>query len=416
MKNILIVGAGYFQVPIIKAAKDLGNYVIVTDMDENAPGMSLADEYHIISTQDTEGMLKLALDINKEKKLSAVLTMGTDVTHTVSLITDKLGLPGIKYQDALCTSVNKKNMRERFLDNNLSQPQFYDVKNLNQALNVTKYIGYPVVVKPVDSMGARGVVLANKESDMAYAFSEAINASIKEKTVLVEEYIQGKELSIDCLVYKGDVHFLCIGDRIIKYPPYFIEIGHQVPSVLDNDMIIEAKALMIKAIKALNITDGAAKGDIKVNYAGAFIGEIAGRLSGGFMSSHTLPLSNGIDAAKAAVKIALGEKPDLTPKFNKASVERAIIPKPGKIVSIHGIDEAKKIPGIKEIHLNLKEGDIVKKLKSNIGKAGNVISSHENLNEAIKIAEKALSIIKIKTEPIKKKGFKSKNNDWIAGI
>jgi len=416
MKNVLIIGAGYFQIPIIKAAKSLGHHVIATDMSPDAPGFTFADEQYHISTKDSENMLILAKKINQKNQLHAVLTMGTDVTHTVSKITDSLSLPGISFKDAMATSVNKKNMRERFLANNLSQPQFYDVTDLDQAKNVARFIGYPVVVKPIDSMGARGVMLVNKESEMAFAFREAINASFKEKIVLVEEYISGHELSIDCLVYKDEISFLCIGDRIIKHPPYFIETGHQIPSTIDKNMIRSAKALMIKAIRALNIKNGTAKGDIKVNLSGAYIGEVAGRLSGGFMSSHTLPLSNGIDAAKAAVKIALGEKPDIAPLFNKASVERAIIPKPGKIISISGVEEAKALPGIAEIHLNFKEGDILTSLKSNIGKAGNIISFDKDLKKAIQIAEKALSIINIKTEPIKKETFKSQNNDWISSI
>jgi len=415
-KNIIIIGAGLFQIPAIRAAKEMGHYVITFDKNPSAPGSSLADEHYIVSTHDSENILKHAIKINETRKIHAALTIGTDATDSVSMITEKLGLPGISYKDACSTSVNKKNMRERLLEYNIPQPQFYDVKTLSEAINVAKYIGYPVVLKPVDSMGARGVIMVSRESEMAYAFRESFNASRSEKKVIVEEYIPGYELSIDCLVYKGKIHFLCIGDRIIEKAPYFVETGHQIPSSLDDYMLLEAKAIMIKAIKALNINNGAAKGDIKVNYSGAYIGEIAGRLSGGFMSSHTLPLSTGINAAKEAIKIALGEKPDLKPKFNKSSVERAILPESGKILSITGVEKARKLPGIAEIHLNYKEGDIINPLKSNIGKAGNVISVHDDLLEAIKIAEKALSIIKIITEPVKRERFKSQNNAWISAI
>lgn len=398
MKTILIIAAGYFQVPAIKAAKGLGHYVITTDINPNAPGFKWADESYVISSRDIDGILRLARMIYNKRGLDGVMTIGTDVSHVVARVAGEFGLVGMDFEDAMATSVNKANMRERFLRHNLSQPQFYIVRNLKEAINVSKYMGYPIVIKPIDSMGARGVVRIDGPNDFPYAFREAYNSATDKNKFLVEEYIEGHELSIDCLIYKGRVYFLCIGDRIIRFPPHFIEIGHNVPSQLSKRKINQAKRLMLRAIKALNIENGAAKGDIIVNGDGAFIGEVAGRLSGGFMSSHTLPLSTGINAAREAVRIALGEEPDLIPKFSKAAVERAILPEPGRVVAIEGVERAKAIDGVEEIHLNCKIGTIIEPLKSNVGKAGNIIVSYQSLEGAIEIVNKALREIKIITE------------------
>ncbi|MDD5091784.1 MAG: ATP-grasp domain-containing protein [Candidatus Wallbacteria bacterium] len=396
-KTVLVIAAGLFQIPVIKAAKALGHHVIATDINPQAPGFAFADEHHIVSSRDMESMLTLARKLHKKRKIDAVLTMGTDVSHTVSRLTDEFGLPGINYANSLYTSVNKKNMRYRLLEFNVPQPQFYEVSSLKQAQSVAGYIGYPVVLKPEDAMGARGVIKVDTPDQMEGAFAEAWEASLNKQEILVEDFIPGDELSIDCLVYKGRIHILCIGDRLIRFPPYFVEIGHHVPSQLPAHMIEQAKEAMIKAIRAIGITNGAAKGDIKVNEHGAFVGEVAGRLSGGFMSSHTLPLSTGIDAAGAAVQIALGEKPDLTPKFHRASVERAFLPGPGRVKAITGLEEGRAIPGVVDIHLNCKPGDILHPLKSNIGKAGNVITVGDTLQQAMGAADLALVTVRFET-------------------
>ncbi|MBU1077972.1 MAG: alpha-hydroxy-acid oxidizing protein, partial [Spirochaetes bacterium] len=153
----------------------------------------------------------------------------------------------------------------------------------------------------------------------------------------------------------------------------------------------------------LGLTVGAAKGDIKVTDKGAMIGEIAARLSGGFMSAYTYPLSTGVNLIKAAIKIALGESPkpsELKSKFSKVSVEQAIIPQPGSIINIKGINQAKKIPGIEEVFLNIKTGDIFKTPTSNVEKAGNVIGVGKNRKEALDVVNRALKIIKIEVGPV----------------
>ena len=167
---------------------------------------------------------------------------------------------------------------------------------------------YPLVIKPCDNMGARGVKKILQPDDLVSAFQEAKEASISGKLIL-EEFMQGPELSLDALVFGGRIEITGIADRHIEREPYFVEVGHTLPSNLPEAQQEAVKAFFRQAIRALGINHGAAKGDIKLTSEGPKIVEIAARLSGGWMSAHTYPLSTGVDLMKAAIQVALGETP-----------------------------------------------------------------------------------------------------------
>ncbi|MDH5680156.1 MAG: alpha-hydroxy-acid oxidizing protein, partial [Spirochaetota bacterium] len=166
-----------------------------------------------------------------------------------------------------------------------------------------------------------------------------------------------------------------------------------------EEVIEDAVTVMRQGIRALGLNIGAAKGDIKITSEGAKIVEMAARLSGGFMSAYTYPYATGVNLIENAIKICLGEEPgDLTPRYHGVSVEKAIISKPGIVKFIGGIDEAKKMDGVRNIFLNVQEGDIVKSPTNNVEKSGHIIASADSRMEALKIVNEAMSKIIIETE------------------
>ncbi|HBE01532.1 MAG TPA: hypothetical protein DC049_03520 [Spirochaetia bacterium] len=395
-KTVLIIGGGLLQIPAIKSAKELGLFTIVADLDPVAEGMKLADYPLIISTRNADGIASFAAEFSKKKTIDAVFTAGTDVSVTVAKTQAALGLPGIKYEDALAAS-DKSLMRRRFADYHVNQPGFVSIKNYNEIEKACSRLSFPLVIKPADNMGARGVkkIFSIIEAREAYNTTVQFSAS---KTVIIEEFMDGPELSIDALVYNGEIFITGIGDRIIENPPYFIETGHIMPSALPPDQISAGCEVFKQGIKALGITIGAAKGDIKITPQGAMVGEIAARLSGGFMSGFTYPYATGVNLTANALAIALGyPPPDLEEKFSRVSAEKAIIARPGKIFSINGLEDAQKISGCKNIFLKYKTGDLVKAPTSNVEKGGNVIVVGETRTEALSIADHVLSTIKIIT-------------------
>lgn len=400
-KRIMIIGAGILQVPAIEIAKEMGLKTIVTDYNPKAPGLKIADVPLIMSTKDIEGTVRVARQYAERDRIDGVITVGTDAAMTVSAVANALGLPGIKFENAEAAT-NKIKMRTRFKQHNVPSPDFAECWSIDDAYRFADTHSYPLVIKPSDNMGARGVVRIDSRDEIPEKFEHAKKHSPSGE-LIIEEFMEGFELSIDALIFDNKIVITGIADRMIGFEPYFVEIGHIMPSELPKEKQQQAVDVMIKGIKALGITLGAAKGDIKVTPEGAMAGEIAARLSGGFMSAYTYPLSTGVNLIKAAIKIALGQKPtekELIPKFHKVAAEKAIIPQPGYILNIRGIDEVKKIPGIAEIFLRIKPGDIFKPPTSNVEKAGNIIGVAKTRKEALKIVDKALKTIKIEVGPV----------------
>jgi hypothetical protein len=219
-------------------------------------------------------------------------------------------------------------------------------------------------------------------------------------TVIVEEYMEGPELSLDAIVYNGAITICGIADRHICFPPYFVEMGHTMPTNLDPEHIMEVIDCFSRGIKALGIINGAAKGDIIVTEKGPKIGEIAARLSGGYMSGWTYPYSSGIEVTEAALQIAVGLPPgNLMSKHHMVSAERAVISIPGIIASITDVEKARTSQHIREVFIRVQPGDMVQFPRNNVQKCGNIISRAETREEAVAACEKAIHHISLRLEP-----------------
>ncbi len=387
--------------PVIQKAKKLGYQVVVTDYNPNTLGMREADIPILMSTKDIEGSVRAAKAQNEITPISGVLTVGTDASMTVAAVANTLNLPGIKFEDAEAAT-NKIKMRMRFKEHGVPCPSFLPVWSLSDAKKACKILKFPVVIKPSDNMGARGVVRIDNSNQISDAFQFAKKASPSGE-ILIEEFMEGPELSIDAIIYNNEITFTGIADRIIALPPYFIETGHTMPSNLPDKLINEACKVMKMGIKALGINLGAAKGDIKITKNGAMIGELAARLSGGFMSAYTYPLSTGVDLMKTVIEISQGLEPgNLEPVINRVAIERAIITRPGIVKKIKGLEDALKVPGIEHIFINVREGEKVDIPRSNVEKAGHIIAVGESLTKAEESYTKCMEILTIEIieEPV----------------
>ncbi len=391
---MLIIGGGVFQVPAIKTAKSMGLKVVVTDYNPEAEGMLLADYPIEVSTRNINLTVNIAKQFHRSCPLDGVMTVGTDASQTVAAVADALNLPGIPFEVAE-RATDKIKMRQVLKEKGVPVPDFRPIWTLEECQQAIQDMPLPLVIKPCDNMGARGVRKIERLDDLISAFREAKEASISGKLIL-EEFMEGPELSLDALVFEGSIHITGVADRIIERAPYFVEIGHTLPSALPEKQQSRAVAVFKQAIFALGIDIGAAKGDIKITPEGPKIVEIAARLSGGWMSAYTYPLSTGVNLYKAAIQIALGETPtDLKPKTSLVSAERSLLPPPGKILSIQGVEEARKIKGVKEIILMKEAGDMAEEPRSNLGKVGYVITVGKTREEAIRINDLAREILKI---------------------
>lgn len=390
---ILIVGAGLMQLPAVRIASQMGLRTIVTDYSPDAPGLALADVPVIMSTKDIEGTVRVA---RQYPRIKGVITVGTDASLTVAAVAGALGLVGIRYEAAE-NATHKLKMRNALRNAGVAIPDFAGVWSIDEARVTAEKIGYPVVIKPVDNMGSRGVVRLDSPGGVEAAYRHAKSSSTSGE-VIIEAYIEGPELSIDALVWDSEIILTGIADRIIAKPPYFVELGHTLPSEQAPELQQAAVEMMQRTVKALGITYGAAKGDVRLSANGPVIGECAARLSGGWMSSHTYPLSTGYSMIKGAIEIAIGQKPKIPPLLNRVAMERAVIAVPGQITRIEGITAALRTKGVKEVIMTAAVGDMVTSPTNNMDKQGHVIAVADHHEGCAAIVKKALELIQIETK------------------
>ena len=388
--TILILGAGIMQTPAIRIAKEQGWKVICADGNANAPAVNDVDQFLNIDLKDLVGLEEAARQIMETEGLNGVFTAGTDFSASVAWVAEKLGLPGLPYYSAL-NATDKIRMRSYFKQNNVSSPGFIELSQDMEFLNEISSLKFPLVVKPVDSMGARGVKKIKDITELHKAVENALQYSRTDR-VIVEEFIEGEEYSIDALVQNGEITIYGLAVRHIFFPPYFIEMGHTIPALLDSEKQKLIEDEFKKGIKALGINNGAAKGDIIYSENGPVIGEIAARLSGGYMSGWTFPYASGIESTRGAMEIAMGLSPDqYDGSLKNTTAERAFLSIPGTVKTIENIEEAYNTEFVKDLFLRVDIGDSVVFPVNNVEKCGNIISCHENRGSAVKSAEAACS-------------------------
>jgi len=395
--NILILGGGTMQLPAARIARRKGWKVFVAAKSIDPAVRALADEALEVDLQDRDGMAAVAQELRARHGLHGVFTAGTDFSTTVAWVAEKLRLPGIPYAVAL-NATDKARMRARFRAQRVPCPRFYTVEG-QPPPELPEGFAFPLVVKPVDNMGARGVRRVDRQEEYPAAVETALGQS-RTRRVIVEEYMEGPELSLDAVVFRGRATVCGVADRHIYFPPYFVEMGHTMPSGQDPEFLRQAEEVFLAGIRALGIRNGAAKGDIKLTPAGPAVGEIAARLSGGYMSGWTFPLSCGVEVTEAALNIAVGLPPgELKPRFAAVSAERAFISIPGRVQALEGLPEVRQVDGLQELFLRVRVGDRVRLPANNLEKCGNVITRSSTRARAAGAADQARQQVFVRLEP-----------------
>jgi biotin carboxylase len=396
-KRILILGAGIMQGPAIRFAKERGLEAVVVDGDPGAACAKEADRFERIDLKDKQGIEAFARSLRSDGGLDGVMTAGTDFSATVAWVAERLGLPGIPYEAALDAS-DKARMRARFRAAGVPSPEFVVVSDI-PAADWRMPFPYPAVVKPVDNMGSRGCRRVDDGEGLREAVADALRYS-RSGRVIVEEFMEGPEFSVDSLVHEGRITICGLADRHIFFPPYFIEMGHTMPTDLSAEKSAELLAVFERGVQALGIRNGAAKGDVKLTPKGPMIGEIAARLSGGYMSGWTYPYASGVEPTKGAISIAIGEAPSgLAPTRDWTCTERAFISIPGIVAEISGASEAKSAEGVRDVFFRAAPGSVVSFPENNVTKCGNVIAAAPKRDDAIRCAESAARAILIRLRP-----------------
>jgi biotin carboxylase len=395
-----LLGAGIEQKIVIEHAHELNYQVIALDANPNAEGLKIADIPIVADIRNVE----LICEIAQKYSVDGVMTHAVEIPQVVSQVAEKMNLPGLSY-DVANRSTNKKMRIECFKDKKIPSPKFFYASSINEILEKIPFFNFPLVIKPIDNAGSRGVSKIENIDDVKKCYQEAISFS-KTKTILIEEFIEGLQISTESIIINGKIFTTGFADRNYDmnkhFFPYFIENGHTIPSVLSAKEKSHVIQVVEDSINALGINFGVAKGDIVFDNGIPKVLEMATRTSGGRFASDMVPLSNGVNILKPLIQMSLDEKIDmkfLKPKFNKSSVQRFFFPAPGKLKSITGLDEALKISGVYDIFINpyLKIGDNIKPITNHSDRVGHVITTSDTREKAISIAENVINTVRFVT-------------------
>lgn len=394
MESVMILGGGPLQVPAIKKAKEIGMHVIVCDYDPNAVGFSYADETYLISTIDQDAVLAKAEELHPD----FVLTSTSDApVRTAAYVCEKLGIPyGLSYKDAICATV-KSAMRQRLSEHHVPIPQFYICENYEEFEKAIQCFSDVCIIKPSDSSASRGVILINVNDDLEkikkqydYCLSNAHNG-----VVVVEEFMKGPEVSVECFVVEGKVDIIAITDKMITELPFFVELGHSEQSQLPTAVKQKIREVTKMAIKAIGIQNGVSHTELKITDEGPKVVEIAARLGGDFITARLVPLATGVDMVGNSLLLEMNKNIDLERKKECGSAIRFIIGKKGILREIKMLKDPQEIPGIQEVEFYLKPGDMINDVRSSNDRVGHVIACGDTAELAIESAEKALGCIEL---------------------
>lgn len=396
-KRLLVLAAGILQVPVIKKAKEMGIYVIAADGDPNAVGLKYADKVIVVNITSEGEVLKVA----REEHIDGVIHPCSEVSMNVmGRLNDELGLSGINREQAI-RATNKHLMREAFEKGNAPSPKSFLTENVDDAwMYLQNDFSTDGILKPSRNSGSRGIAKVSRDmekADFVKAYDIALNES-RDKSVLIEQFIEGPEFSIEIIVWNGKVNVLTVTDKKTTGAPHFVELGHNQPSCFSATEVETLKAAAVAGVKALGVNNCACHAEAKLMEGKAYLMEIGARLGGDFISTELSHLSTGIDMVAAAINVALGVEPDLKPKEEPKGVcIRYFCPNPGKLVSISNT-EILKDPRVYLWEIYHKVGDVIPEVTSSLCRSGHVIVTEETPQKAISLAENLIHNVKMETE------------------
>lgn len=391
--RLMVIGGTWEQEPLIKAAKEMGCYVLATDGDEKSAGLRHADETKILDPRDLPQALKIARDFDPD----GITADECDYSHYAAVYASvQLGLPNAGLSAAQLTT-NKLWMRLRCRDHHITQPRFFPCHTIEEATSAADVIGWPVIVKPVDNRGAFGVNVAHDEGALAAAFLDALmNAHSRE--VIVEAYIEGTHITVDgCVDQQGVHHNLAIASKKVTPGDKPIIVGVVYPAEIPDDARDYVLNTNSKVITALGITGGLTHSEYIVDEKGrCFLVETANRGGGVLTSAKIVPAVSGVDVSRLLINNALGLSYDVEPRMAEGVVMLTffVFP-PGKVKSIRNVDKAKALPGVVDLFMLIDEGQELVPPMSGAGRHGFVILQADNMDGIVALRGCVLDTILI---------------------
>jgi biotin carboxylase len=399
--RLLVLGAGPAQLGLLAAARNRGLYVLAVDRNPSAPGFRHADRRAIVSTEDEPAIERLA----GAEQVDGIIAPGIDWPVAIAArIAERLSLPHPITPETAVLSTSKLRQRERFAERGVPQPRFIVCSGPDEAAAAGEEVGFPCVVKAPDRQGQRGLTLVTEPAQMRTAVDVALDAS-RSATLLVEEHVAGRELTVNGFSLAGRFRPLTVTDRVTADPPAFgVALAHVWPSDCEPSVIAGAIEAAGAAAAAVGVEVGPTYTQILVGEDGSVrVGELAARLGGG----HDAELCRavlGVDLNGLALAAALGDPisaTELTPAAHAGGgCIRFLVAPGGRLESVSGLEEAFAIPGIKGIRVYRKPGHEFGPFVRGADRAGAILAVGDERGEALERAGRAAGLIRFHTSPV----------------
>jgi len=397
-KRLLVLGAGPAQLGLLAAARARELHVIAVDREPSAPGFRYADRRAIVSTEDESGIERLA----GAERVDGLIAPGIDWPVAIAARTaERLALPHPISPETATLSTSKLRQRERFAEAGVPQPAYEVCSGAAEAAEAAGRIGFPCVIKAPDRQGQRGLTLVGSSEEIAEAVRIALDAS-RSATLLVEELVPGREVTVNAFSVGGHFHPLTVTDRLTAPLPAFgVALTHVWPSELEPAQIGGVIEAASAAARAVGIENGPSYTQVLVGPDGPRVGELAARLGGGH-DAELCRVALGVDLNGAALSAALGEEvapAALAPvaKVGGACVRFLVAP-PGELREVTGVEEAFAADGIRGIRIYRRPGHRFGELRRGPDRAGAVLAVGDSRQEALDRAGRAETIIRFETD------------------
>ena len=396
------MGGGRHQRRAILRAHELGHRVVAVDRNAEAPGLLAADVGEIVDFADLDGVIEVA----RRHAVDGVMTVAADrAVPIVAAVAENLGLPGIGTETAR-RMTHKREMRDTLAASGIPQPPFATVRSSTDLATAIEMVGFPAVLKPVDSGGQRAVFRAKDEADLERNLDEAVAESPTGEAI-VEEYVDGTEMNAIVVARKGRADLLTLSDRL-RPPGIGFGVGwiHVYPPSIDSDQLSRSREIAVESVRALGMENGIAFPQLIAAPDGrVIVVEVAARIAGGQMAD-LVRHAVGVDLVEVAVRQALGEDvPDdvALPRFSQPLAIRFFTAQPGplptgRVTKIGALDPVLAANGVVQAESYLEVGETIRPVRRDGDRRGYVIAVADSSAEALQRAEAAATLLTVEVE------------------
>jgi carbamoyl-phosphate synthase large subunit len=393
-KLLHVLGGGAWQVPTVRLARALGHRVLVTDVYANRPAYALAHHHEVIDICDRRRTLEAA----ERYRIDGIVCDTTDVgVPTAAYVAERLGLPGIGLEVAE-RFTNKFQMRSLTRQAGLPCPAFRLAASPAEARRAAADLGFPLVVKPVDNQSSRGVTRVDGPDSLEQAFLAAREFT-RSQSVLLEQFLPGTEVTVEGFCWEGKLHTLGISDK--EHFPHRPTVASRLtyPARFAETILARIRETNEQVVRALGLRNGLCHAEYMVDGDRVTLVEIAARGGGSRIASHIAPYLSGINAPAAFIQFALGEPARIAPVNGRRAANLEFFSFPsGRVKAIEGAEEAARLPGVQEVLLEFRPGDVLRPPEDDRSRPGLVVVFGTTREEVLCTTARVKEIVRVQVE------------------